>query len=791
MEWAGAGVFAAHVFPLMPHALHQVSVAYDVDLMPVGGGLEYRLDLPEGVPDVGIDLAVSGPHTVTPAATAEAGHYRWRNPEARTFTVRVADQGAILLQGKDAAAGDFFAATLAPELPAAAGNPAPKALFLVDTSLTSNPERFNVYLKLLEEILTRNRATLQEFAVLFFDVDAYPWRAGFTPNTPDNVAALLKDARGLALEGATDLGRAFDAAARAATEPCDLFLLSDGAATWGESDGFAIARPLAKSAVRAVWAYNTGFQGTHTAMLEQLARESGGAVFTVAGEADVAAAATAHTARPWRLDAIEWKGAGDVLVAGGATSLYPGQRLQVAGRGRPAGDCVLQLSQGDVRKSVRVPVARRVESPLAPAAYGKVAVGLLEELGDAAGDVAQAYALHFRVVGRSCSLLMLETDEDYARYGIRPEADVETIRAHPAGAEAARVRREAGDALGDPKAEFTAMVDRLGRLEFLSFALPDDARAYLDGLPSAAFAVRPDPLACQARHWSDVPGALQEQLASRKLVYDDVVAEAQRRKAKYGAGDALRTLSSLVENRPGDSAVARDVAFQAMEWGLGGQACGLLKRVVAQRPFEPHTYVALGNCLADLGHVDAAVLCFEIARGAQWDGRYGAFRKICALDYLHLLRRIEAGELQASDAAFVRDRIPAVEADLGVQDADLVVTITWNTDRTDVDLHVIDPIGEECYYEHRETKLGGRLTEDVTQGYGPEMFVLVKAAPGPYRIRAHYFSQDNLRTSLRTKVYATVYEHWGRADERCTRKAFALNEGKEFVDIATISWKTE
>ncbi len=51
--------------------------------------------------------------------------------------------------------------------------------------------------------------------------------------------------------------------------------------------------------------------------------------------------------------------------------------------------------------------------------------------------------------------------------------------------------------------------------------------------------------------------------------------------------------------------------------------------------------------------------------------------------------------------------------------------ITWNTDTTDVDLHVIEPSGEECFYRHRNTRRsGGRLTQDVTQGYGPEMYVL-------------------------------------------------------------------
>ena len=54
--------------------------------------------------------------------------------------------------------------------------------------------------------------------------------------------------------------------------------------------------------------------------------------------------------------------------------------------------------------------------------------------------------------------------------------------------------------------------------------------------------------------------------------------------------------------------------------------------------------------------------------------------------------------------------------------SDLRVTISWNTDATDVDLWVIEPDNTKCYYPNRVTKNGGELTEDMTQGYGPERF---------------------------------------------------------------------
>ena len=44
-----------------------------------------------------------------------------------------------------------------------------------------------------------------------------------------------------------------------------------------------------------------------------------------------------------------------------------------------------------------------------------------------------------------------------------------------------------------------------------------------------------------------------------------------------------------------------------------------------------------------------------------------------------------------------------------MREADLVLTLGWNTDATDIDLHVVEPTGETCYYSNRTTAIGGRM----------------------------------------------------------------------------------
>ncbi|MHC4137589.1 MAG: hypothetical protein ACYS0K_21800, partial [Planctomycetota bacterium] len=160
LEWSGAGIFRARVYPLLENKLHRIVIGYEVNLLPLGEDLVYRLDLPEKIPALDVRIDVDGEE-----------HTRVRNPEERTFEVRVKEPGATLLVGRDAKAGDFFAAHFRPAPTAAPVRPSPRGVFLVDMSLSANPERFPVWLKLLEAILTHNRATLKEFKVCFFNIE--------------------------------------------------------------------------------------------------------------------------------------------------------------------------------------------------------------------------------------------------------------------------------------------------------------------------------------------------------------------------------------------------------------------------------------------------------------------------------------------------------------------------------------------------------------------------------------------------------------------------------------------
>jgi uncharacterized protein YfaP (DUF2135 family) len=150
---------------------------------------------------------------------------------------------------------------------------------------------------------------------------------------------------------------------------------------------------------------------------------------------------------------------------------------------------------------------------------------------------------------------------------------------------------------------------------------------------------------------------------------------------------------------------------------------------------------------------------------------------------------VEAGTVKTASPDFAKARLESMAKEFDLGETDVVITITWNTDRTDIDLHVMEPTGEECYYSNRNTKIGGAMTQDVTQGYGPEMYVLKKAPSGTYKVTVHFFASDANRMSARTKVYATVTRGWGTASETRETKVVVLEYGKEVHDIATLTVK--
>jgi len=94
----------------------------------------------------------------------------------------------------------------------------------------------------------------------------------------------------------------------------------------------------------------------------------------------------------------------------------------------------------------------------------------------------------------------------------------------------------------------------------------------------------------------------------------------------------------------------------------------------------------------------------------------------------------------------IEQRARDYHVDLGRRDA-LRITLAWETDANDVDLHVVDPDGEECFYNHKSTAAGLELYEDITQGLGPEVVRAATLKKGTYHVGVNYFAAGPMGVS--------------------------------------------
>ena len=808
VEWSGAGVFNAKVFPLSPKKVHRIVVGYDVNLTRSKDHLSYRLDLPQSSGDCKVEINAQDlpgiTYDIKPSTEPvevdfqnqlyQRFTYDARPDETIELTVKLENETPWLLQS-ESSGQNFWATQVAPDLPVeAATEGSSRAIFLLDTSLSSSPDKLNVWLKLLESTLVNNRDSIKEFGVLLFSVDQHFWHTEYRSNDDKNLNELKAKLDEIALEGATDLFAALktvtttDWINKEGDSP-DYFLLSDGASNWGETNLRQMGRLLspAKSdspsggSFGSLFAYQTGLTGTAVANLRYLTSQTGGAVFSVATEDQIEAASTAHRKRPWRLKSISALGASDFLSAGRVQWIYPGQTITIAGRGKVEGEIVMELAQGDTTKSFSTALTP-IASELAPRLYGQISVGQLENLGSAALDVSAAYARHFRITGQTCSLLMLESEADYQRFEIKPEEDEFVIKSKFASKLIYDLEQRLAQELADPKAQLLSWLQRLEAMQGVNFKMSTALKLALDDMSITAVT---DPLDCRWVDRSDLSKGYLAQLEKTTLEYDVIAGQAKKR-GRDSIDDSIKVFSSLIERNPGDVIIARDVAFTAMELDRPAQAYYLLRSVAQARPFQGSIYPAIGQCLAQLGQSDLAIVYYEVALGGQFQRQGSHFRQIVTVDYSYLLRQIVAGELESSVKDFAEARLETLSRELPFKTADLLVTMMWNQDQTDVDLHVTEPSGEKCFYKHQKTNSGGEITSDITTGFGPEMYFNASAPAGSYKVAVKFYGSGQNRTRLKNKVYFNIVKDFGTPKESRVRKTLQLKNAGEFQDVMTV-----
>jgi uncharacterized protein YfaP (DUF2135 family) len=109
--------------------------------------------------------------------------------------------------------------------------------------------------------------------------------------------------------------------------------------------------------------------------------------------------------------------------------------------------------------------------------------------------------------------------------------------------------------------------------------------------------------------------------------------------------------------------------------------------------------------------------------------------------------------------------------------------LSWETDANDVDLHVWDRSDDHAFYKKRDLPSGGGLLDDITDGFGPEMFEVDDPDAFPYRLGVHYYARGPEGIGLGT-VQVIRYDGPGRVS--IENRPFVLQNDNARVDLGEV-----
>jgi len=115
--------------------------------------------------------------------------------------------------------------------------------------------------------------------------------------------------------------------------------------------------------------------------------------------------------------------------------------------------------------------------------------------------------------------------------------------------------------------------------------------------------------------------------------------------------------------------------------------------------------------------------------------------------------------------------------------------LEWSSNENDIDLWVIDPNGEKCFYQHTKTQMGGKISKDFTRGYGPEEFTLKVAKRGIYTVYANYYSESRQSITGPVTLYVTLYTKYGKTNQDVKHIALQLVDNKETRQVGQLEFE--
>lgn len=251
----------------------------------------------------------------------------------------------------------------------------------------------------------------------------------------------------------------------------------------------------------------------------------------------------------------------------------------------------------------------------------------------------------------------------------------------------------------------------------------------------------------------------------------------------YNQGDvkkALQVISNIADLGLENHQLYKTLTYTLRQWKDFEDASFTAKQVAKWRAHEPQSLRDYALALEDAGKYqeafDQLVKALEVNYYGEMSGQYQGVEDIILMDLNRML--IEHADLKTGklDKKYLDKML-----------IDIRIIMNWNLMDVDLDLHIIEPTGEECYYGHKVTESGASFSKDFTQGYGPEQYLIRNAVKGKYQIKSNYFGENELTENGPATVMVEIYTTKAGKTSKIL-KTIQLGKVKENDVLAEIIW---
>ncbi len=246
---------------------------------------------------------------------------------------------------------------------------------------------------------------------------------------------------------------------------------------------------------------------------------------------------------------------------------------------------------------------------------------------------------------------------------------------------------------------------------------------------------------------------------------------------------AIKVLTNLSEIDLDNHEILRALAYKLEYFKQYKIALHINKEILKLRPEEPQSRRDLALAYENIGDYQKAFdLLSELVDGKliekDLDERFYGIEHIALIEAGHLLRKFgKKIKLTKNQRKLI---FPV--------DVDLRIVADWNHNDTDLDLWVDNPKEQSISYKNRITDYGDRLSEDMTEGYGPEEYLIKRGLKGVYEIEIDYYADNVQKISGPTILKITIFKNYGKSSETKEVRILRLKDEEDIIEIGSVKF---